>query len=156
MRSGQRDSKLCTCINMSHPLIKYLRFFIFGISILVADSLTKRCGSLRGLDLDKPFQPPDWIFGVVWPILYVLTGIAWYIKQGEADIILSLVTLLCSLWLPLFLCFDRRALAALCVASASVLSFLGVFVLGGVSGILLLPLGLWTGFATFLNIYNYQ
>jgi tryptophan-rich sensory protein len=30
-----------------------------------------------------PFSPPGWIFGVVWPVLYALMGIAAYlIRQG--------------------------------------------------------------------------
>ena len=67
---------------------KYLREN--GIGLLISIALTQLVGLLSILSsgdmkaysnvLNKPpFAPPDWLFGVAWPILYLLLGIAVYL-----------------------------------------------------------------------------
>lgn len=55
-----------------------LRAVAFGVSVSATALAVRRCGRLSDIGpRDVPLQPPDWVFGVVWPCLYATTGIAW-------------------------------------------------------------------------------
>ena len=72
-------------------------------------------------DLSRPsFTPPDWAFGVVWPILYVMMGISAFliwnkgidkrqVKVALGFFVLQLV--LNGLWTPIFFGLHMMALA---------------------------------------------
>jgi tryptophan-rich sensory protein len=99
-------------------------------------------------------QPPDWVFGVVWPCLYVTTGAAWAVGGDRADLVLGAVTFLCCWWLVAYVCLRQTAVAALALATTVVLTVFGAASLGGTAGALLVPLAVWTAFATYLNTYD--
>lgn len=114
--------------------------------------------------LAKPdFQPPGWVFGPVWTLLYALMGIAaWRIwcrrsasPQARAALILFAVQLgLNAIWSPVF--FGAHAielalviLIALGIAlTATVIAFRRV---DRTASLLLLPYLAWVTFATVLN-----
>ncbi len=64
-----------------------------------------------GTELGKnnPVRPPKWVFGVIWPILYLLIGISWSLlrnKQNEnkkqtwiVDTLFILLNILLFAWL---------------------------------------------------------
>ena len=56
-----------------------------------------------------PWAPPSWIFGVVWPVLYVLyilTGVVIFVQGRDTDLILATLYvagwIINLLWIPLF------------------------------------------------------
>ncbi len=68
----------------------------------------------------SPFTPPGWVFGAVWPVLYLLIGLALAVVlnarrapgRGIA-IMLFVVQLACNLvWSPLFFAAHEVTLAA--------------------------------------------
>ena len=95
------------------------------------------------------YQPPNWVFGVVWPLLYVTTGVAWAIS--ERDDLFTLLTLLSCAWLVLYqlLKWTEAALVDLVVATA--VAAAASAVLPPPEKWLLLPLAAWLAFASFLN-----
>jgi benzodiazapine receptor len=112
--------------------------------------------------LAKPsFTPPDWIFGPVWTVLYVLMGIAawrvWRAGSGRAGGALALfaVQLAANLgWSIAF--FGLRqigaALVVIVVLEAMILATVVRF--GRIDRLaagLLVPYALWVAFATLLN-----
>jgi benzodiazapine receptor len=112
--------------------------------------------------LAKPlFNPPNWIFGPVWTVLYALMAIAvWRIlgadaRQKRAVLILFFVQLAFNAawsWLffglhdPLLGLFDIVPQWLLVVAT-----MLAFWRIDGFAGLCLLPLACWIGFAALLN-----
>jgi tryptophan-rich sensory protein len=113
--------------------------------------------------LVKPsFNPPNWIFGPVWSILYLLMAVAawrvWRVagwRQGRISLLLYFGQLALNLlWSALFFGL-RQPLWAL----ADCLLLLALIVITGMSfwrhdrlaGVLFVPYGVWVAFAALLN-----
>lgn len=111
----------------------------------------------------KPsFNPPNWIFGPVWSLLYTLMGICFYlinISEHPSKVFvrkLFIVQLILNaFWSILF--FNLHALG---FAIVDILLLLFVLILIAIKGkeisiwcrILFIPYILWVSFATILNI----
>ncbi|MGD8814162.1 MAG: tryptophan-rich sensory protein [Anaerolineales bacterium] len=114
--------------------------------------------------LNKPtWSPPNWLFGPVWSVLYLLMAIAaWLvwrrIDQTGAVLALGLYALqlvLNAAWSWIF--FGRHqlglALVELLMLLLAILATLIAFWrVEPISGYLLLPYLLWVAFASFLNL----
>jgi tryptophan-rich sensory protein len=114
--------------------------------------------------IKKPsWNPPNWLFGPVWTVLYLLMGVAswlvWREREGnpEARGALNLYWAqlgLNALWTPLFFGFHRIGLAAaeIAVLWAAILATIARFYrIRPAAGLLLVPYQLWTTFAGVLN-----
>lgn len=110
--------------------------------------------------LHKPaFQPPGWLFGPVWSVLYVLIGIAgwriWRLPQrGWAWKLWWLQLGLNFLWSPVFFGAHRLGLSAAVIFA--LLAVLLACVIAAwrrdkLAGLLLLPYLAWVSFASVLN-----
>jgi|SRR5207342_1512638 len=109
-----------------------------------------------------PFMPPGWAFGVVWPILYALLGIAlaMVVTEPPSDrrrlaLVLFFAQLLLNFaWSPIFFAGHDIALAKVtiflmaAIAAAAAGQFLR---LRTVAGLLLVPYLAWLVFAATLN-----
>ena len=110
--------------------------------------------------LAKPsFNPPNWLFGPVWTILYVLIAIAgWRLWQrertGAAMKLWWLQLVLNFLWSPVFFGLEQIGLALLIILAllATILAFLAAaWNLDRVSAWLFVPYAAWVAFASLLN-----
>jgi len=115
-------------------------------------------------DLSKPsFTPPDWAFGVVWPILYVMMGISAFLiwnkgigsKQARVALGLFILQLILnSLWTPIFFGLNMMALALVEIVLLWVAILITIFAFWRISktaAYLLIPYILWVSFAIVLN-----
>lgn len=114
--------------------------------------------------LQKPsFNPPYWVFGPVWTVLYAMMGIAaWRIwSRARADrargpLMLFALQLALNLgWSVAF--FGLRAIGAAVVVivaleAAIVLVMLAFRPIDRLAAGLMLPYALWVAFATVLNV----
>jgi benzodiazapine receptor len=113
--------------------------------------------------LVKPvWQPPAWLFGPVWTVLYILMAVAaWLVwgeggwrKQGRA-LGWFLGQWLCNaLWTPLFFGLHRPGLALMDMVLlwlALVVTVVLFWRARRTAGILLLPYLAWVSFAAVLN-----
>ena len=116
--------------------------------------------------LNKPsFTPPNWLFGPVWTILYILMAISAFIvwQKGLTNpavkiaLILYLIQLILNaLWsviffglkLPLIAFFEIILLW--CAIVFTILVFAGVSI---TAALLLIPYILWVSFAAVLNFF---
>lgn len=113
--------------------------------------------------LVKPsWNPPGWLFGPVWTLLYTMMAVAawqvwreggWKTQKRALSLYLAQWALN-ALWTPLFFGLHRPGLAfvEILALDMAVLGTLAVF--WGVkrlAGALLVPYALWVGFATVLN-----
>ena len=113
--------------------------------------------------LDKPFfMPPGWAFGVVWPILYVLLGIAAALilaeppsKARDRALLLFFVQLgLNYAWSPLFFAAHAVKLALIVIfvmAAIAAMTSRQFWNIRWVAGALMLPYLAWLCFAAALN-----
>lgn len=112
-------------------------------------------------DLNKPpWQPPDWLFGPVWLVLYISIAVAgWLVWRSGGDVGLPLTLyglhlVLNALWSVLFFGLQRPAWA-LVEVGALWLSLVAVIVsfhpLSVTAAYLLLPYLAWATFAAVLN-----
>lgn len=113
--------------------------------------------------LQKPsFMPPGWTFGVVWPILYALMGIALALVLAEPPsprrklaLILFFAQLALNLvWSPIFFAGHDITLAkwVIFVMAALAAAAAGQFLrIRKAAGLLLIPYLAWLVFAAKLN-----
>lgn len=113
--------------------------------------------------LAKPdFTPPGWVFGAVWPVLYLLIGLSLAVVlnarrapgRGIA-IMLFIVQLACNLvWSPLFFAAHEVALAAylaIVILALAVLTSVYFARIRTVAALLMLPYVAWLCFAAVLS-----
>ncbi len=113
--------------------------------------------------LVKPaWNPPDWIFGPVWTVLYIMMAIAaWLVwqrggwRQQRRALTLYLVQwALNVLWTPLFFGLQRPGLAfaeILFLLVAIIATLIAFWRVRRPAALLLIPYALWAAFATALN-----
>lgn len=114
--------------------------------------------------LVKPsFSPPSWVFGIVWPILYLLMGIAAYrvwmkgrgeIKSTKALILYGIQLTLNFMWTIIFFRWRLIGLAffeLMLLLIFILLTTFEFFRLDKVAGFLMIPYILWVSFAGVLN-----
>jgi len=115
-------------------------------------------------ELSKPsFNPPDWAFGVVWPILYVMMGVSAFliwnkgIRSRQAKVAMGLFVfqlVLNGLWTPIFFGLHMMglALAEIIVLWIAILMTIIAFrKISKAAAYLLSPYLLWVSFAIALN-----
>jgi tryptophan-rich sensory protein len=110
--------------------------------------------------LAKPsFNPPGWIFGPVWTVLYVLTAVAgwrtferdrrgWPMRLWWAQLALNF------LWSPVFFAAHRigLALVVILLMLAAILAFIAAsWRQDRVAAWLFVPYAAWVAFASVLN-----
>ena len=108
-------------------------------------------------DLNKPFfNPPNFIFGIVWPILYVLMAIVSYLNAQNIFKLYLMQIVLNGLWSWLFFVFNTTAFAFLDIV---LLIFLNVLIVkqlraskAWLSVLLYIPYVIWICFASLLNL----
>ena len=110
--------------------------------------------------LAKPsFNPPSWLFGPVWTVLYVLIAVAgWRIWQrersGAAMKLWWLQLTLNFLWSPVFFALHRIGLALVVILAllAAVLVFIAIArKVDGLAAWFFVPYAAWVAFASLLN-----
>jgi translocator protein len=114
--------------------------------------------------LIKPsFNPPNWIFGPAWTLLYILMGIAfaliWNAGTEKKEVkkamkLFGLQLILNLIWSFLFFTMQNPAIAfidiviLLIVINSTIRHFAAI---NKTAGYLLIPYLLWVSFATLLN-----
>ncbi|MGB5691130.1 MAG: TspO/MBR family protein [Flavobacteriaceae bacterium] len=114
--------------------------------------------------LNKPsLNPPNWVFGPVWTVLYILMGVAaglvWskgihHIWVKTALYHFSFQLIFNALWSVVFFGFNRPfwALLVILILLALILLNMKSFrVVSKTAAYLLVPYFIWVCFATFLN-----
>ena len=139
-------------------------FALIVFLLLVAAAASLGAGFLPGpwyAGLNKPpLNPPSWLFGPVWSILYLCIAVAgWLVWRSGRERKLPLTLwggqlALNAFWSPLFFGLQRPGmalmdiLALLCLLLVTVVAF---FKVRPLSGWLMVPYALWVGFAAYLN-----
>jgi benzodiazapine receptor len=114
--------------------------------------------------LQKPdWQPPPWIFGPVWTVLYIMIGVAgWMLwtrraaPGGRLPLMLFVVQLALNFaWTPVFFGLHAMGAAFAVIAVlwlAIVANVVSAWRVRPAASMLLLPYLAWVGFAAVLNL----
>tara|TARA_X000000950_G_scaffold245740_1_gene302750 strand:- start:8742 stop:9191 length:450 start_codon:yes stop_codon:yes gene_type:complete len=135
---------------LSLPLITFLIAWLGGLSTMYTDWTWYEY-------LNKPFfNPPNYVFGIVWPILYVLMAIVSFLHAQNIFKLYFMQIILNGLWSWLFFVFQSTAFAFLDIV---LLIFLNILILkqlresnAWISVVLYVPYVFWICFASVLNL----
>ena len=115
------------------------------------------------MNLNKPvFSPPNWVFGPVWTLLYLLMGIAVYlvwIQKSTQKTKISLTFFIAQLifnflWSVLFFAMQSPLFALVDIIILWLLivgTIIKFYPLSKIAAYLLVPYLVWVSFATILN-----
>lgn len=151
---------------------KIKRFSDLLTAILLANfaGILGSYATMSGIDswysfLQKPFlNPPGWIFGPVWTLLYVLMGIAsfliyekaWKKEAGRKALKIYVFQLILnSLWSIIFFGLQQPffAFMELIILWLAILwTILSFYKISKAAAYLLLPYIAWVSFAAYLNL----
>lgn len=108
-------------------------------------------------------NPPQWVFPVVWTILYILMAVSLFVYLKSVDfqfnfaVFIFCVQLVLNLiWTPLFFIFRRVRLALIDIVILWVLILFTIILFSRNSSLaawLLVPYLIWVTLATYLNFY---
>ncbi len=157
-------------INKNMHILKYILSVLICLGAGAVGSLfTTPSVKTWYLTINRPsFNPPDWLFGPVWTLLFIMMGTALYLiwREGEknkkvkcalyvffAQLILNI------LWSILFFGFQSPFYAFIEII------ILWLFILASIilfykiskpAGLLLVPYILWVSFASILNFFIWR
>jgi tryptophan-rich sensory protein len=141
--------------------------FVVGCELVgIAGALTTATGegSWYQALAKPPFNPPGWVFGPVWTVLYALMGLAafrvWRAGTERRDVRVALglfaaQLVLNGIWTPVFFGAESIVGGAVVIVALLVLLAFTVRAFFGVAraaGWLLVPYLLWVAFAAALNL----
>ena len=148
--------------------MNYLKLVIsIGVCLLVgfiAGMLTATSIDTWYSTLTKPsFNPPNWVFGPAWTILYIMMGIALYLVWNASNNRIAVTFFVIQLALNFLWSFLFFALENPLIAFIEILLLLGMIILTAVqfypvsrtAAFLLIPYILWVIFASLLNFSIY-
>ncbi len=110
-----------------------------------------------------PFSPPNWLFGPVWTILYIVMAVAawrvWLVpatpqRRRDALIWFAVQLALNAGWSPVFFGLGQPAAAFFVIVlllAAIVLTTRKFLAIDRVAGLMMFPYLAWVAFATVLN-----
>ena len=104
----------------------------------------------------SPLNPPGYVFGIVWPILYLLMSISAFRTFNETKNLFLIQLLFNTLWSWLFFAFQMPLVALLNIWLLIYLNIkinLKMFYIDKLSGLLFIPYVLWLFFASYLNLF---
>ena len=142
--------------------MRNLRLAIFVVLVVGAGFATGFANQPGGwyAALAKPwFNPPNWLFGPVWSIIYLLVAIAgwrtWERDRNSLAMTLWWVQMALNLlWSPIFFTahWPSVALAVILLLLAAILAFIArQWSDDRISAALFIPYAAWVGFASVLN-----
>jgi tryptophan-rich sensory protein len=138
---------------------------LLKISMVLATFIVAWLGGLSTIytdwtwyeSLNKPsFNPPNYLFGIVWPILYLLMAIVSFLNAQTVYRLYLMQLFLNGIWSWIFFVFNGLGLAFLNIVVLILLNVLIVRELrvkgAWLSFSLYLPYLLWITFAAILNL----
>ena len=133
--------------------------FIFVILALIVGGLasSNTADDIWYQNLIKsPLNPPGYVFGIVWPILYLLMSISAFRTFNETKNLFLIQLLFNAIWSWLFFAFQMPFIALLNIWLLIYLNIklnLKMFYQDRLSGFLFIPYVLWLFFASYLNLF---
>ena len=136
------------------------------LSLVLAVILTAYIGSRASIDVSNDLwytslnksdlNPPGYVFGIVWTILYILMMISAFISYEKVFIVFNIQLVLNAAWSWLFFKFQMPLVSLLDIY---LLIALNIFILrlmfaeSKLAFLLFIPYVVWISFASYLNLF---
>jgi len=133
--------------------------FIFVILALLIGGLasSNTADDIWYQNLNKsPLNPPGFVFGIVWPFLYLLMSISAYRTFDQTKNLFFTQLFFNALWSWLFFAFQLPMIALLNIWLLIYLNIkvnIRMFIEDKLSSFLYIPYVLWLLFASYLNLF---
>lgn len=133
--------------------------FIFVILALIVGGLasSNTADDIWYQELVKSsLNPPGYVFGIVWPILYLFMSISAFRTFNKTKNLFFIQLLFNAMWSWLFFAFQMPFIALLNIWLLIYLNIklnLKMFDQDKLSGFLFIPYVLWLFFASYLNLF---
>lgn len=104
----------------------------------------------------SPLNPPGFVFGIVWPFLYLLMSISVYRTFDQTKNLFFIQLFFNALWSWLFFAFQLPMIALLNIWLLIYLNIkvnIRMFIEDKLSSFLYIPYVLWLLFASYLNLF---
>ena len=135
-------------------------------SIVIAVILAAVLGSLAStnsgtdswyLSLNKSeLNPPGYVFGIVWPILYVLMMISAFLTYKKVFVVFNIQLIFNAAWSWLFFRYQMPLVSLLDIYLLIVMNIYIMKLMyheSKIAFLLFLPYVLWISFASYLNLF---
>ena len=112
-------------------------------------------------------SPPSWLFGVVWPILYLLLGYSSYLIWNSNSLsinskhfylfLYAIQVLLVMAWWPYIIYYPNKFFATITLILLAIFALVITvmfFPINMVAGYCLIPYVIWLSFASFLTSHT--
>ena len=100
------------------------------------------------------FRPPSYVFAIVWPILLLLLGYSWTLRQ-DISYLYIILTIMLSIWPILFRLSKKLAFYEI-ILTLIVSIFIFFYKFNKLSSYILIPLIVWLLYASILNYYTIE
>ena len=139
-----------------------IRKYSIVIAVILAAVLGSLASTNSGIDswylsLNKSeLNPPGYVFGIVWPILYVLMMISAFLTYKKVFVVFNIQLIFNAAWSWLFFRFQMPLVSLLDIY---LLIVMNIYILklmyheSKIAFLLFLPYVLWISFASYLNLF---
>ena len=139
-----------------------VRRFTLIVAIILAAAVGSMASTSAGTDswyllLDKSkLNPPGYVFGIVWPILYILMMVSAFLAHKKIFLIFIIQLFFNAAWSWLFFRFQMPLIALLDIY---LLIALNIYILNlmykenKLAFFLFIPYVIWISFASYLNLF---
>ena len=139
-----------------------VRRFTLIVAVILAAAIGSMASTSAGNDswyllLDKSeLNPPSYVFGIVWPILYILMMVSAFLAHKKVFSIFIIQLFFNAAWSWLFFRFQMPLIALLDIY---LLIAINIYILNlmykenKVAFFLFIPYVVWISFASYLNLF---
>ena len=127
---------------------------------MIAGFVVSKFCKMERSGVNVKFRPPPFIFGIVWPILYILLGLSWINsnpdKNMNLEVMFFVLSSLLAYWIVVYAC-QKNKRNAVFIMLAIILN-IGILMvqIPKKSQLYLVPLGIWLLFALLISTTEIQ
>ena len=139
-----------------------VRRFTLIVAIIFAAAIGSMASTSAGTDswyllLDKSvLNPPSYVFGIVWPILYILMMVSAFLAHKKIFSIFIIQLFFNASWSWLFFRFQMPLLALFDIYILIIINIYLLYLMykeSKIGFLLFIPYVLWISFASYLNLF---
>ena len=127
---------------------------------IIAGFVVSKFCKMEKSGVNVKFRPPPYIFGIVWPILYILLGLSWINsnpdKNMNNEILFFTLSSLLAYWIVVYACQKNKKNAVFVMLAIILNISLLMVQIPKQSQIYLVPLAVWIFFAMLLSTTELQ